>query len=120
MDVKDRLEELMRLHAYSNARLGAKIGVGGSTIRRWRRGLTCPRVKEAQALAQVFGVAATQFLAGIEEVTPDDRQLLRAIRALGLDYDEALRRLSRADPTAVNIAVGLPPTDPRGNRSGSR
>jgi transcriptional regulator with XRE-family HTH domain len=116
MTFAEKLDQLIRTNRTSQKELAERLGVSPATVSNWVKGVFTPRLAEAAAIAGIFGVSL-EFLAfdGVEDPRgpsiPGDgeRLVLRTIRALGLDADEAIRRLARpvTDPPA-----GTPPPLP--------
>lgn len=50
-----RLRQLRRHREMSQAELGKRVGLPRSSIAKYERGLTQPRLEDARAIAKIFG-----------------------------------------------------------------
>jgi len=97
--------------------LADAIGVSENQMSRWLQGTGFVRPKALLRIARVLGVSM-EYLAddamdeavSQEELSEDEKLILRTVRALGVDADEAIRRIHGRDARA-----GLPdrPAIPR-------
>lgn len=99
MDFHKKFRSLYRKHRYSQEDLAQELDVSQNLISLWSRGKGLPDLKQAAVLARLLQVDLN-YLAddAVDEpsaiISEDDRSLIRACKALHLDYDEALRRLA--------------------------
>lgn len=97
----------MTAHRWSQERLAKELDVSQGLVSSWSRGKGLPGLPHALKLARIFGVsldyladdalddpgATTSTPAGVD-LRPDEWYIVRAARAFGLAYEEAVRRLS--------------------------
>lgn len=105
----DRIKRLLKDKGWSGRELARRAGLPPSTVARWIRGETSPQWEDAEALSRALGVPASTFLEGASDLSDDERLLIRAVRAMGLTYEEALRRLGQALPPRIAAEVRDPP-----------
>lgn len=106
MELANKILRLSRELRLSQSEIARQAGVSPSAVSKWVRGESVPGLFEAAALARVLRVPIA-FLADdtLDDPPtgpdPDEAFVLRAVRALRLDPEEAVRRLSR-DPSPMD------------------
>ena len=112
MTFGEKLDRLCRTQGMTQKLLADRLGdVSPATVSNWVNGTFAPRITEAARIARMFEVSLDYLgFDEIEDILPavpsDDQAILRLVRALRLDPDEALRRLA-ASP-AVEAALQGP------------
>lgn len=100
MEIGNRIEEARRKAGMSQSRLAIAVGTQQNSVSRWEKGSYAPSLSQAARIAQVCEVDLAWLITGqkkeVENLSPDERQILDLYRALGLRKDEALRRLASA------------------------
>lgn len=114
MELSVRLENLRESRGVSVREVAKRIGEPPATVARWFGGESEPRLSEAVKLAAFFAVPLGHLAGESPESatvrSQDEYTLLTLFRALGLDVDEAARRLAGAvAPLAVPIAPAPKP-----------
>jgi transcriptional regulator with XRE-family HTH domain len=109
----ESLERLMKARGFSDRGLAKAMTDRGLDVSRdkigaWKKGKRYPDLVEADMLSSLLDTGLLSLAYGSESQEPesvnDEAFVLRTVRALGLDADEAVRRLYAESP--------LPP--PRG------
>lgn len=101
MGFTERLKTLAAQHRLNPKRVSEALEMSYSTVERWFKGETQPRLDQAAALADLFGVSLDS-LAGREfgpALSEDDLSILDAARTVGAR--EAKRRLLLAPDVSV-------------------
>lgn len=127
MEFSAKLKLLMARHRYSQTKVAEAIDVSQSLVSLWTLGKGVPDLHEAAKLAEFLGVDLS-YLANdaqdeppaTSEISEWERAVLDLIHALGLDRQEALRRLvtptstptQHVDPRQVIDPKLLPPAGP--------
>jgi transcriptional regulator with XRE-family HTH domain len=119
MDLAMRLQRLIEGRGTTIPRLATLIGEPRSTVDRWCKGGTEPKLSQAAKLATALGVTLDE-LAGLESPTRgvERSPAIEALLAV-LSDDEAIRRLG-AVPQTSEVRVTIKPTEqrPASKRSG--
>lgn len=123
MEFSAKLKLLMARHRYSQTRVAEAINVSQSLVSLWTKGKGVPDLHEAAKLAEFFGVELNYLANDAQDDPPAtsgisewERAVLDLIHALGIDRQEALRRLvtptQHIDPRQVIDPRPLPPAGP--------
>jgi transcriptional regulator with XRE-family HTH domain len=115
---REKLLNHRRRLKMSQAELGAAIGLQQSRIGRWETGDGMPTMDQGFRLARALGVPFDYLVDDAQQELPapelsdDERAVLRLMRVLSLNADEALRRLATAVPLPVHgVAAPLAARD---------
>jgi transcriptional regulator with XRE-family HTH domain len=99
--------------AKPNAFLEDAAGTHASTVSRWKRGEGVMSLEQAAGIARALGVSVDYLLGGEEAgarvgglLTEEQKHILALVEALGLDGNEAMRRL--AVSTVYRIGDAIP------------
>jgi transcriptional regulator with XRE-family HTH domain len=113
MTLAEKIIELLKTHDMSQRALALAIGETPQQLNRWLQGTGTFKPRAVLKIARVFGVEAEYLLddaihdaAPREGLSEDEKLILRTVRALGVDADEAIRRIHGRD------AGALPPSRP--------
>lgn len=120
MEFSAKLKLLMARHRYSQTKVAEAISVSQSLVSLWTKGKGVPDLHEAAKLAEFFGVELS-YLANdaqddppaTSEISEWERAVLDLIHALGIDRQEALRRLITPPATPTQYVDPRQVIDPR-------
>lgn len=99
-----RIKSYMDAAGMSQAELAAAVGVGPTSVSNWVNGTKVPRMDKVDAMCRIFGCRRADLLdvpdhsvsrlaIQIEQLTPENREIVEAtIRRLKA-YQDALERL---------------------------
>jgi transcriptional regulator with XRE-family HTH domain len=111
MGFTEKITALAKRHRFNQAEVSRRTGSSPAAVSKWFRGESVPGLYEAAALARALGVTL-DFLADDTQddppagPDPDEAFVLRTVRALKLDPEEAVRRLSREPSPLDDYAPG--------------
>ena len=113
-----KVEEILDARGHNWSWLATLIGVHHSRLSKWRGGTGEPDRLQLLAMSRALGVGMEYLADDLIEApapapTPDEDRLLWAVRSLGIDAAEALRRIEAAGRMAGRGAPN-PGTPPRG------
>lgn len=103
MKFSEKLTRLIGQSGKSQSRLGRETGIAQTAISEMTLGKRRPYMDQAFLLARALGVPL-DYLADESadepprSVTEEESYVLRAVRGLGLGYEEVIRRLTVAEP----------------------
>lgn len=115
-----KLKALMKRHRYSQQDVADRVDVSQSLVSLWTKGDRVPDLPTAAKLAKLFDVGLA-YLAddaqdeppAMSEISEWERAVLDLIHALGIDRQEALRRLVTAPATPTQYVDPARVLDPR-------
>lgn len=128
MTFGEKVDKLCEAKGWVPAELARRCGVSRNTAGRWIADERQPYTDKLLRLAEVLGVSVDYLTDDAQdeppapELTSDEREILRSIRASGLGYQEVMRRLmagAATAPVGPASAPGRPVVtdiDPRTNR----
>jgi transcriptional regulator with XRE-family HTH domain len=100
MKFSAKLKKLRTDRGWSQEAVAEKVDVSQNLVSLWER-TSLPDLYEAKKLAEIFGVDLTYLTTdemdeppASRELPDDERLILITFRALGLDIEEAIRRLN--------------------------
>lgn len=103
----DRIAGAREAAGLSKSELASKMGVKAKTVRGWENDLTEPRANKLQMLSGLLNVSLMWLLNGegqgvdapVEEqpLNPDVVALLRELREIRVEVDNAAERLARTE-----------------------
>ncbi len=95
------IERILIDHKTDRVTLAKYLKVSPQTVGYWIRGEKVPRLKYVDKMCGLFGCDRTDIFGSVDpnvddaitELTPDERELIRAYRASAEPYREAIRNM---------------------------
>jgi transcriptional regulator with XRE-family HTH domain len=112
MEFANKLKRLMSRARFSQAQLGARVGVSQNLVGQWCRAEAVPDLREAATLAGIFGVDVNYLADDALDDPPSnpaEAEAVKLVRALELDEAEVVRRLAAGEKWASLPRPAIPP-----------
>lgn len=105
MEFSEKIRRLLKAHRLSQADLARSLGTNQQQVSRWLEAKTPPKAAYLLKLARALGVTADYLIDDAQDepapgpgLHPDEVYLVRVVRGIGLDFEEAIARLWGAEP----------------------
>lgn len=115
MTLLQKIEKLIKDKGLTQETVEQSCGLSHGRISKWKDGVGEPTAKQAWRLAMFLGVAIEYLVNDdidkpfrVHGLNEDESTVLRTMSALGLDGDEAIRRLAKSAVVPISPRPMLP------------
>ena len=94
--IGERLYTLRRLKKLSREALGEQLGVSGTAVYKWEKGLSEPSISTLRKLAELYGITVDELLGGAPPEIESIAVMSRAMRQMTPEEREQCVAVGRA------------------------
>ncbi|MCF8007326.1 MAG: helix-turn-helix domain-containing protein [Methylovulum sp.] len=78
--MKDRIKKLRNDNGLTQTQFGEIIGVGQKGVSGIEKGESKPTTTQIEIISKYFNVSADYLIFGIDDIKPNEREILKAVR----------------------------------------
>lgn len=114
MEFSEKIRRLLKAHRLSQADLAKSLGTNQQQVSRWLDAKAPPKAAYLLRLARALGVTVDYLIDDAQDepapgpgLHPDEAYLVRVVRGIGLNFEEAIARLWGGEPEGAAREGGV-------------